>query len=71
MALAMDFSDYPNKNCDNCEFNVGPVCAASDTNPETGENMYGCPIDEAKRLFPNGCADWELSFTVSSTTSIR
>ena len=55
--------DYQDKSCYTCEFNCGSVCAGSSKNPETGEDMYGCSIDEAMRLFPNGCDDWGISYT--------
>ena len=50
------------KCCDTCEMNTGRVCMGSGKRLDNGENIYGMDIEEAKRMFPKGCEDWELSF---------
>lgn len=50
------------KSCVTCEFNTGIVCMGSGRRTVNGENTYGMPIEEAKKMFPDGCEDWELSF---------
>lgn len=50
------------KCCDTCEMNAGSVCMGSGKRTDNGENTYGMDIEEAKKMFPNGCGDWEISF---------
>lgn len=50
------------KCCDTCEMNAGRVCMGSGKRIDNGENTYGMDIEETKKMFPNGCRDWEISF---------
>lgn len=43
------------KSCDICEFNMG-VCAGR-------SDIYGKPIDEVKKSYPDGCDEFEISFS--------
>lgn len=45
-----------------CEMNAGSVCMGSGKRIDNGENTYGMDIEETKKMFPNGCGDWEISF---------
>ena len=49
-------------NCSTCEFNFGNVCAGYGKRTDNGESTYGMPMDEAEKMFPNGCEDWGISF---------
>lgn len=49
------------KNCSTCEFNAGIVCMGSGKRTDNKENTYGMPIEEAEKMFPNGCNDWGIS----------
>ncbi len=48
-------------SCDTCEFNAGTVCMGSGKRMDNGKDIYGMPIEEAKKMFPNGCSDWGIS----------
>lgn len=49
------------RNCENCEFNFGTVCAGHGRRTDNGEHTYGMPMDLAQSMFPNGCEDFGLS----------
>lgn len=49
------------KNCNNCEFNFGSVCAGHGKRTDNNEDTYGMPMYLAKSMFPNGCEDFGLS----------
>lgn len=49
-------------NCDNCEFNFGLVCAGYGVLPD-GSYTYGQDMESVKKVFPDGCGDWELSLS--------
>lgn len=49
------------RNCGTCEFNAGTVCMGSGRRTDNNENTYGMPIEEAEKMFPNGCGDWGIS----------
>lgn len=49
------------KCCDTCEFNAGRVCMGTGTRLDNGELTYGMPLEEAVKMFPNGCKDWGIS----------
>lgn len=49
--------------CDNCEFNMGNVCAGSGDRTDGKGDIYGMPIDETKKMFPDGCSDFGISFS--------
>lgn len=57
--------------CGTCGLNAGKVCAGSGTRLDNGEDKYGMPIAEAKKMFPNGCDDWELSFATYQSLNIE
>lgn len=49
------------RNCENCEFNFGDVCAGYGRRTDNNEYTYGMSMDLAKSMFPNGCEDFGLS----------
>lgn len=51
------------KCCDTCKFNFygGAICAGHGIT-EDGKDTYGMSIEETKKLFPNGCVCWGISF---------
>ncbi|MBQ2882723.1 MAG: hypothetical protein IJE43_02965 [Alphaproteobacteria bacterium] len=55
------------KECDNCEFNAGTVCMGFGKRIDNGNDTYGMPIEEAKKMFPNGCDDWGISLNAFSS----
>lgn len=56
------------KCCNTCEFcmigddNKTLVCAGHNDAFGNGKDTYGMPVKETKKLFPNGCCDYEISF---------
>lgn len=48
--------------CNTCEFNFGTVCAGYGTRTDNNEPTYGMPMEEAEKMFPNGCEDYGISF---------
>lgn len=48
------------KNCKSCEF-YNSVCMGYGKRIDNGKYTYGMPIDEAIKMFPDGCEDWEIS----------
>ncbi|MHC1694945.1 MAG: hypothetical protein AB9835_06690 [Eubacteriales bacterium] len=49
------------RNCSTCEFNFGDVCAGHGVRNDNGEDTYGMPIEEADKMFPDGCDDFGIS----------
>jgi len=49
-------------NCNSCGLNCGGRCGGSGKRPDNGEDIYGMDTDDAVKLFPNGCPDYELSY---------
>lgn len=49
------------KCCDTCELNNGMVCTKYGKRSCFGDYTYGIPIDETKKMFPDGCEEWEIS----------
>jgi hypothetical protein len=49
------------QNCSTCEFNFGEVCAGHGTRADNGEDTYGMPMEEADKMFSNGCDDYGIS----------
>lgn len=49
------------KNCDTCEFNFGDICAGHGIRIDNKKDTYGMLIEEAIRMFPNGCDDYGIS----------
>lgn len=47
--------------CATCEFNFGTVCAGYGTRTDNNEPTYGMPMEEAEKMFPNGCEDYSIS----------
>ena len=47
--------DKVKKCCDTCECNIGKVCTGSGERLDNGEDIYGMPIEESKKMFPDGC----------------
>lgn len=52
------------KCCGTCELNAGVACMGYGKRTDNGEPTYGMPIEDAEKMFPNGCEDWEVSFSV-------
>lgn len=48
-------------DCSTCEFNFGNVCAGHGTRTDNGEDTYGMPMDQASKMFPQGCDDYGIS----------
>ena len=49
------------RNCNTCHFcfpiaGKGLLCAGDD-------KMYGKPIEECIKEYPNGCINWDISFS--------
>ena len=51
------------KNCFTCEFNFGSVCAGSGIRKDNSDYTYGMPMEEAIKMFPDGCVDYRISFS--------
>lgn len=49
------------ENCDTCEFNAGTVCMGYGTRLDNGMDTYGMPMEEAEKMFSNGCGDYGIS----------
>lgn len=49
------------RNCENCKFNSGSVCAGYGRRTDNGKYTYGMPMNSAKSMFPKGCEDFGLS----------
>lgn len=49
------------KGCYTCEFNAGIACMGYGKRKDNGKDTYGMPIEEAEKMFPNGCSDWGIS----------
>lgn len=45
--------------CDVCEFNFNGICAGHDL--YDGKDIYGTSIKDTKKMFPDGCADYNDS----------
>ncbi|WP_346936030.1 hypothetical protein [Clostridium sp.] len=52
---------FVEQNCSTCEFNFGDVCAGHGTRKDNGEDIYGMPIEETDKMFPDGCDDYGIS----------
>lgn len=48
------------KNCTTCEF-YNSVCMGYGKRTDNGQFTYGMPIEEAIKMFPNGCEDYGIS----------
>lgn len=48
------------KSCDTCEF-YNTACMGSGIRTDNNESTCGMPIEEAMKMFPNGCEDWGIS----------
>jgi len=49
------------KNCSTCEFNFGNVCAGHGIRTDNGQDTYGMSMEEADKMFPDGCDDFGIS----------
>jgi hypothetical protein len=49
------------QSCSTCEFNFGDVCAGHSTRTDNGQETYGMPMEEAYKMFPDGCDDYGIS----------
>lgn len=54
-----------NKSCKTCEF-YSSVCMGTGKRTDNGGLTYGMPIEEAEKMFPNGCEDWGVSLMAYS-----
>lgn len=57
------------KNCDYCELCMPDgkgscVCAAHGYRTDNGEDTYGMSYEDAIKLFPNGCDEFEMALSV-------
>lgn len=52
------------KSCETCGLLIDNTCAGHTLSPKDGKDIYGLSYSEVSKLFPNGCEDWELSFTL-------
>jgi hypothetical protein len=48
-------------DCSTCEFNFGDVCAGHGTRTDNCEDTYGMAMDEASKMFQQGCDDYGIS----------
>ncbi len=46
------------QNCSTCEFNFGNVCAGHGARVDNGKDTYGMPMEEAEKMFLDGCDDF-------------
>ena len=51
------------KSCETCEFNFGNVCAGYGKRTDNGNDTYGMPMEEAEKMFPDGCEDYGISLS--------
>ncbi len=49
------------ESCASCEFNFGDVCAGHGTRTDNGEDTYGMRMEDAEKMFPDGCEDYGIS----------
>lgn len=49
------------KSCLTCEFNFGDVCAGHGVRTDNGQDTYGMDIEEARKMFLDGCEDYGIS----------
>lgn len=49
------------QNCSTCEFNFGDVCTGHGIRIDDGKDTYGMSMEEADKMFPNGCGDYGIS----------
>lgn len=54
------------KCCATCEFNAGAVCMGYGKRTDNDKDTYGMKIEEAAKMFPNGCDDWGISLEAYS-----
>jgi hypothetical protein len=52
---------FVEQNCLTCEFNFGDVCAGHGARIDNGKDTYGMSIEEAYKMFSNGCDDFGIS----------
>ena len=52
---------YIEQSCDTCEFNFGNICAGNGTRIDNCKNTYGMSVEDAKKMFPEGCEDYGIS----------
>lgn len=57
------------QNCSTCEFNFGNVCAEHVIRLDDGQDIYGMPMEEADKMFANGCDDYEISLDAFNVTT--
>lgn len=48
--------------CSTCEFNFGDICAGHGIRIDNQKDPYGSNIDEMKKMFPDGCEDYDIDF---------
>ena len=49
------------ESCASCEFNFGDVCAGHGTRTDNGKDTYGMRMEDAEKMFPEGCEDYGIS----------
>lgn len=49
------------KGCVTCEFNAGIACMGYGKCTDNKKDTYGMPIEDAEKMFPDGCDAWGIS----------
>lgn len=55
------------KSCAICEFNAGIACMGYGKRTDNNKDTYGMPIEDAEKMFPDGCDDWGISLSAYIT----
>lgn len=48
-------------DCSTCGLNAGAACMGYGIRTDNGQDTYGMDTEEAGKMFPNGCSDYEIS----------
>lgn len=60
--MKVDYGDkLVERNCSTCEFNFRNVCAGHGVRKDNGQDTYGMPMEEAEKMFSEGCEDYGIS----------
>ncbi len=57
------FKEETKHCCETCEFNAGIACMGYGKRTDNGKDTYGMKIEEAEKMFPDGCEDWGISLS--------
>ncbi len=58
------------RNCRNCEFKAGNACLGEGKRIDNGSVTYGMSLNDAVKMFPNGCDNFEISYLAYASASI-